>query len=308
MANSPRVYLMLCFALFLLASCKTVRSIDSPMKGLEESCYKYILDFKPTSSPESFEVDDFSQKAHDNFSENSLFFIRILGLTEEIETVLNHEFDDELTKFKNLQKSINEITLIELEVQAFSSALRCEEDKFNQLAWHLENISNSRSSTKTVSGIILDASANIAGAAIILFWAQGNTTRQLIGIGASLTQIYLNVWGRSITYTVDIEHPVNILKEFSKEQEWCESIPDHIWAYVNHVKREEGNLNIRDQLMASWSDTLIEENKDLFFSNGGTYDATQLRGRASMLEQLASFTEGMLQDLLILRKELQSIN
>ncbi|MBW3468745.1 hypothetical protein EGN73_13125 [Arthrospiribacter ruber] len=307
MAKLSRIFLLLFFTSQILSSCKTVRTVESPIKEMERSCYQYILDFDPISDPESLHLDDFSDKTKEQFSENSLFFIRILGLTDEIESVLNDDFDDQLSKFKSIQKAVNEITLAELEVQAFTSALRCEEDQYEQMAWNLETMSNDKQSNKTVSGIILDASANIAGAAIILFWAQGNTTRQLIGIGASLTQIYLNVRGRSITYNTEISHKINVLEEFSKDQEWCESIPDKIWAYVNYVKREVPNKNIRDQLLDAWTDTVIEQNKDLFFSEGGTYNSTQLRARAAMLEQLASLTEGMLQDLLVLRKELQTI-
>ncbi|EOZ99684.1 hypothetical protein A33Q_0365 [Indibacter alkaliphilus LW1] len=308
MANYLRFFPVSFFIFILIVSCKTVRSIESPIQNLGEACYKYILDFEPISTKESLHLDHFSERATEKFSKNSLFFIRVLGLTDQVEKVLDQDSDNEIEQFKNIQHAINKITLVELEVKAFSSALRCEEDKIEQLAWHLESIENSGKNTKTVTGIILDASANIAGAAIILFWAQGNTTRQLIGIGASLTQIYLNVWGRSITYTVEIDHEVNILEEFSKNQDWCESIPDNIWAYVNYVKQNDDEKNIREQLMDSWAETIIEENKDLFFSKGGSYNSVQLRGRASMLEQLASLTEGMLQDLLILRKEIQSIN
>lgn len=186
-------HLILYLGLFLLFSCKVVRSVDSPISNLENSCYKHILDYKPNSEPENLDVDGFSETASEKLSENSLFFIRILGLTDDIEYILNEEFEDDLTKFKKLQKTINQITLSELEVNAFTSALRCEEDKLEQLAWHLETMNSKTITQKTVTGIIIDASANLAGAGIILFFAGGNTTRQLIGVGASLTQIFLNV-------------------------------------------------------------------------------------------------------------------
>ncbi|PRY86559.1 hypothetical protein [Mongoliibacter ruber] len=308
MFKPSRTSLILFLGIVLLFSCKTIRTVESPINDLSTSCYKHILDYKPESKPESLELDSFSETSRAEFSENSLFFIQILGISAEIEYILNKDFDDELHQFKNLQKAINQITLSELEVKAFSSALRCEEDKFEQLAWHIETLGSNTRSQKTVTGIIIDASANLAGAAIILFLAGGNTTRQLIGVGASLTQIYLNVWGKSITYNVEINHEVNVLEEFSKDQEWCKSIPDNIWAYVNYIDRERNGSTIREELMDTWAETEIEKDKSLYFSSGGTYTSEQLRNRASMLEQLASLTEGMLQDLLILRKELQALD
>lgn len=308
MSKPSRTSLILFLGIMILISCKIIRSVDSPINDLSGSCYKHILDYQSELKPESLELDTFSESIRANFSDNSLFFIRMLGLTDKIEYFFNEDFDDELTKFKNLQVAINQITLSELEVKAFSSALRCEEDKYEQLAWHIESLGSDRRSQKTVTGIIIDASANLAGAAIILFLASGNTTRQLIGVGAALTQIYLNVRGKSITYTVEIEHEVNVLEEFSKDQEWCQSIPDNIWAYVNYIDRESNDKTIREGLIDIWAETEIEKDKALYFSSGGTYTSEQLRNRASMLEQLASLTEGMLQDLLILRKELQFLD
>jgi hypothetical protein len=299
----PAIFLLSVLA-FAAMSCKTTRHIDKGISELHKSCYDYVITHE-TSKASAFEPEEFDEVLLDNFSQESLLVAKTINQSSRIKALLGEDKFNEFSQFRSYQKIINNISLAELEVFSFTSAVRCEEDKMEQLAWFMERMESDVSSKKTVTGIMIDASANIASAAIIIWAVNGNTIRQLLGVGASLTQIMLNLRGRSITYLAEVEHPTNLMKEIFEGGEWSEHIPANIWYYINTRAPEFTDDSIKDLLTASWEEYNIRENKDLYLSSGGAYTAEQLRNRASMLEQLASYSELMLQDLLKLRQELE---
>jgi hypothetical protein len=283
--------------------CKNTKIIDQNVNTLQRGCYDYVITHE-TYKASPFEPEEFDDSLLENFSIESLLVAKSIVLTTRLRDLLNKDEINEFSRFKSYQKIINSISLAELEITSFTSAIRCEEDKLEQLAWYMERMESEKSSRKTVTGILIDATANIASAAIIIWAVNGNTVRQLLGVGASLTQIWLNVRGRSLTYLVEIEHPTNLVKELYEGEEWSAFIPANIWYYISTKTLENEDESIKQLLVASWKEFNIMENKELYLSSGGTYTADQLKNRSSMLEQLASYTELMLQDLLKLRKEL----
>ncbi|WP_194777048.1 hypothetical protein [Pararhodonellum marinum] len=287
-----------------LVGCKTTKLIDKEISELHKSCYEYVISHE-TSKASTFEPEDYDETLLDAFSKESLLVANTIGQIDPITKLFKEDKFNDFSQFRTYQKIINNITLAELEVFSFTSAIRCEEDKMEQLAWFMERLESDASSKNTVTGILIDASANIASAAIIIWAINGNTVRQLLGVGASLTQIFLNLRGRSITYIAEVEHPVNILNEIFEGEEWSDYVPVNIWYYLDNRSPDFTDRSIKVLLMDSWEEYNIRENKSLYLSSGGNYTSQQLRNRASMLEQLASYTELILQDLLKLRQELE---
>lgn len=295
-----------CFSIgfITLISCKTTKLIDKEVSELHKSCYDYVISHE-TSKASTFKPKEYDETLLDAFSKESLLVANTIGQIDQLQKLFAEDKFNEFSQFRNYQKIINNITLAELEVFSFTAAVRCEQDKMQQLALFMERLESDTSGRKTVTGILIDASANIASFAIIIWAVNGSTVRQLLGVGASLTQILLNLRGRSISYIADVEHPVNLLTEIFEGEEWSDYIPVNIWYYLDNRSQEFTDQSIKSMLVDSWEQYNIRENKELYLSSGGAYTSEQLRNRASMLLQLASYTELILQDLLKLRHELE---
>lgn len=291
-----------------LYCCKTTEILDDLDRGWG-NCYD-MMELVEGSRPDNYDEGDFSEAFQDHFSEKSQVIANALNLKEELHNLLEGKSElDEVKYFIRYQNILNRISLAELEVSSLSAAVRCEEDKAEQLAWYLIRLESDRSSKSTVSGIIIDAASNIVGGIIILWIANGNTARQLLGVGASLTQIILNLANKSKSYGAVLDHDLNILDElYFEKDEPGKIIPPAVWYYINEEKILMWEGSIRDNLIKNWEAYNFRENKDLYLSGGGTYTIEQIRNRASMLDLFVSHISLMQQDLLLFRREVIALN
>jgi hypothetical protein len=297
----PKILYLLLLG-FILSSCRTTRVVEESVDELYKNCYEFIIEFE-SSTPSGFKEIIEEEEITDIFSDEALLAATSINQTSELKDLIELKDFDELSTFKTYQNILNKISMAELEVTSFTAAIRCEEDKLNQLANHMDRMRSDRANTRTVSGIIIDASSNVLSG-VFLFWAiNGSPYRQVIGIGASLTQIILNVTNKIITYKAEVEVPINLLVIIKDDDNEDGLIPPHIWYYLNN-KIQIGDVTLRESLIDYWEEFTIPDQQDLYFSSEGLYTVDQLENRASMLEQLASNTEIMLQDLLKLRKEI----
>jgi hypothetical protein len=285
-------------------SCKGTRIVEEKVDDFQGACYTFIEGIKATK-PDDFEIDDFDDDLQDIFSERALVVANALNLKDPLREIVKLDREeDQLVYFMHYQEILNKINLAELEVSSLNAAIRCEEDKTEQLAWYLNRKESNISNQRTVGGIVTDASANILSGVVVIWIADANTFRQLMGVGASLATIVLNVLNKVKTYTVEVDHEVNLLRDvYAEDLDWSEYIPPSVWYYINEKKVEIHGETIRENMMQSWDTFNIRENLDLYLSDGGQYSVDQLQNRASMLDLFAAYIELMKQDLLVFRRE-----
>lgn len=296
----------LCLILFLFFfSCRSSKVSEEKIDDFQGTCYEFLKDMD-ASQPVEFDIDDFDDDLQDKFSERALVIANALNLKSELRKL--SEFDREegerLDYFILYQEVINRIGLIDLEVSSLNAALRCDEDRTTQLALFLDRTESSITNRRTVAGILTDASANVVSGVIILWAANGSTFRQMLGVGASLAQIVLNISNKIQEFTVEVEHEINLIREIYEEQpEWSEVIPPSVWYYINEKRIGINDNTILEELVDSWDEFIVREDFDFYLADGGKYNVDQLRNRASMLDQLGSYVDLMKQDLLMLRRE-----
>ncbi|MFC4870628.1 hypothetical protein [Negadavirga shengliensis] len=301
--------LFIYFLIFSVSiSCKSAKIHDG-VEDFQGACYAFLEDLD-ASRPDPFDEEDFDEELLDFFSEKSLVIANALNLKQELRKHIEMEGKetDRVERFISHQEILNKINLAALEISSLNAAIRCEEDKTEQLAWYLDRLESTKSNRRTVSGIIVDASANLVSGAIILWIADGNTFRQLLGVGASLTQIILNVNNKFQNHFIVLEHETNLIREvFDEDREWSEIMPPAVWYYINEKKVEVVGRTIRGTLVHNWEEFNIRQNQELYLSDGGEYGVNQLRNRASMLDQFASYIDLMKQDLLMFRREVAKL-
>ncbi|EON75189.1 hypothetical protein ADIS_4360 [Lunatimonas lonarensis] len=257
--------------------------------------------------PREFVSDDFSDGVRDFFHAKSLLMAHALYLTKALEQWVEaaDQGKGELEQFIRYQEIVNKISLAELEVSSLKAAIHCEEDKVDQLAWYLDRLQRTTSSRRTIAGILTDASISLVSAGIVLWAANGNTLRQLLGVGASLTQITLNLVNRKETFVIRLDHELNILQEvFAGEaDEWSQIIPPSVWYYLHAEETKLYEGSIQEKLLNTIEPYEVSGNLSLFLSDGGIYTAEELQVRSAMLDILASYVDLMKQDLLAFRRE-----
>jgi len=295
-------YILLFLVLNIFSACRTTRVVDESIDELYQNCYEFIIEFE-SSTPSGFTEIVEEDELTDIFSDEALLAAISINQASALRSLIDEDEFAEFSKFKIYQNVLNKISLAELEVSSFASALRCEENKLTQLANFMDRKQSDRANTRTAAGIIIDATANVLSGGMIIWAISGNTFTQIMGVGASLTQIILNVSNKLITYKAEIESPTNLLIYVKEDDNEEERIPPHIWYYINNKKQIEGNT-LREALIDSWMEVTIPEQQEIYFTNEGLFTIEQLQNKASMLEQFASNAEIMLQDLLKLRKEI----
>lgn len=295
---------LLFFLLYLCFSCKAKRVVEEKIDDFQGACYTFIEGIKATK-PDDFEIDDFDDDLQEIFSERALVVANALNLKSALREIseLDKE-EDKLLYFMHYQEILNKINMAELEVSSLNAAIKCEEDKSEQLAWYLNRKEGNISNKRTVGGIITDASANILSGVVVIWVANANTFRQLMGVGASLVTIILNVTNKVKVYKVEVDHEVNLLRDiYAEDLDWSDYIPPSVWYYINEKKVEIEGETIRENMIQSWETFNIRDNLDLYLSDGGHYSEDQLQNRASMLDLFSAYIELMKQDLLVFRRE-----
>ncbi len=98
---------------------------------------------------------------------------------------------------------------------------------------------------------------------------------------------------------VEFRHHRNAVQELWEDPPVPQIYSPIVWRYL-HRAREAGSKTLRDEVLNAWQQggRLGEQGskeeiqrKELFFSAGGRYGASELRARASMLESLEASTD-----------------
>jgi hypothetical protein len=300
------VRISLLLFIFFHFSCKSVRIVEEKIEDYQGSCYKFLEGIE-ASRPDEFERDDFDDDLKEIFSEKALVIANALNLKDQLRGLIHFEDIEEnrVEYFIRYQEIINKVTLAELEVSSLNAAVSCEEDKTQQLAWYLDRQESTVSNRRTIAGIFTDASASLISGGIVLWAAGANTFRQMLGVGASLTQITLNLINKKEVFKVHVSHDVNLLREvYDDDAGWSNFIPPAVWYYIHEKRVAIQGGSIREQMLDTWNSFEIQNDLDLYLSDGGVYTENQLRTRASMLDLFSSNIELMKQDLLVFRREI----
>jgi hypothetical protein len=116
---------------------------------------------------------------------------------------------------------------------------------------------------------------------------------------------------------VEFQHSRNALKDIWEGKSTSTIFPPSIWYYLNYYDPSQPDSpSLREQIIAKWmsfgpiADANAEEKNtliDLYFGEGGTYTAEQLKHRSDMHDQLEAHINLMKQDLKNLALEIENL-
>jgi hypothetical protein len=302
-----------------LPSCTTIRPVPSRSDTIGY-CHQVQAKHKPTLYPEPLHTLPPDSALTQHFSYKSLnianAFHLIPLLSELLKAEQRHAVENsdrtEIDLLKLNQRLTNKILQAHLEIAAISSAMDCEEERADQLAFYLNRKQQRTERMLTVAAIVVGAVTGIVSG--FFLGAGRDKSADAVGVVGGFTEVGLASGILFSEKKLAFSHPYNPLREVWYEQDSLGIFPASVWYYLNyHHPLQPETTSLRTQLIERWlsfgqlsaaKTKQREEDIQLFFGEGGKYTSDQLTNRANMFDQLKSFINLMKQDLDLLMYEL----
>jgi hypothetical protein len=279
--------------------------ISASKKHVDPTLYSFSNP-QPNSLP-----DGFSQLTQ-YFSQDALRTAETVGVLTYLRdlTAMYEAPDTALVRILLRRQQLHDhIILAVLEIESATAEIICERDRADQLADRIDEVDGARVKQLTIASIIIGGLTGIVTGAAGLAIAGTIADASSIGGGA------LSAWlGLSALWThseVDLQHDRNILQEVWEHPDHPQILSPLLWRYLD--RRSDGEQGSpRKELVNAWGqkgrlgapDSDDERHRrDLFFSRGGRYTASELRARASMLETLEATLRLLHEELEVLTRE-----
>lgn len=250
-----------------------------------------------------------------HFTNQVLHTANYLGLIPALKSLVAASKDEREDKIQELN---NNVSTIFMEISTTSAELDYEEERADQIADYLLDVSSTHNNMLTLYSIILAALGTIVVSLLDLFFKTKkliySSVQILLGIIVAIISIsILSAQEIQISFT----HERNLLGEAGSGNSSNHFYPE-VWNYLNKSELgEKEKPPLRQLLLERWITTgelgaKSEEDKarllNLLFGNGGIYKASELRIRANYLDQLESLVNLMKNDVLKLHLQLNKIS
>ncbi|WP_460945465.1 hypothetical protein [Spirosoma daeguense] len=263
--------------------------------------YSYDSTFRPIADFERFISEN--QDLRKQYSEHDLLLANAVGVLPQLEELRQLEnktqlhIETERTRVR--QKILSRLVLATIEISSIAAELDCEGERADQLATYLDQRDSRRVRNLTVLSVVIGAITTVATTLI-----DANTPNKTTAIGGGLLSAGLGgLAAFSSGKTVSLDHKRNLLTDiWNQKQSSSQIYPPFLWYVLNQkLFSNTGQFPIRYNIRKRWEAYVIKgvstEEKQLYFGDGGLYQADDLHTRANMLNQLQSSIRSINQDL-----------
>jgi hypothetical protein len=317
---------LLVLVLFILtSSCTITRKVPLQERLRQSPCnqkgeYNYSADAMPTPLHQ-LQLDTILTN---NFSVNSLNIANAGGMVAVLEQFAqaNRRFRQNPTVENNLlllnisDKLKSRVNLVSLEISAVAAEMDCEEEQTDQIADFL-NRKERTSENRLTAAAILTGAATAITAALLLRYHPNDDAPEVAGIVGGFGEAILGAAILVLERKVEHTHPRNPLREVWKGEATSTIFPPSVWYYLLYQNPEDTSYkSFRQRIIDTWKqfdqlDDDTEKKKrivnDLYFGDGGKYNAEELENRANMYDQLEAHINLMQQDLMLLSQEIDRL-
>lgn len=204
------------------------------------------------------------------------------------------------------------LQLATLEVSGLVAEIECEVQRADEVQDRLKQVQTTRTTTKTILGVVFGGLANILSGGIGMATAAGDAANIASAAGGTLEVLF----GASANFTKvrqEFSHPHNHLAALWDGKPENDFFPHSVWRFLTQPDiRDLHGHSLRDVMIQTWNEEgrlgepgsqQEKERKALLFGAGGLYDPEDLHVREAMLQQLESSIQLMHQDLETLLRE-----
>jgi hypothetical protein len=225
---------------------------------------------------------------------------------------LQQSGDTRNLEFLELRQSLSDRLLLTMfEVSSVVAEIVCERDRADQAADRMEEFDATMVKRLTLISIVIGGVASVVSGGIGLAGG-ASTASDATEVGSG---VLASLFGGTALFAgskQDFRHERNLLKEVWEHPRRSSVFSPSVWRflqgkYENHAStginevidawRQQGRLGERGS-------SGEQERIELFFGTGGTYSATDLRARASMLETLEAHIQLMSEELELFVREI----
>ncbi len=291
-------------SIFTLASCSSFRPRGIP--ALTNSyCvpsvqYAYDTTYlpKPTIQDilqtDTLLVKRYSQ--HDLLLANA---IGVLPLLQQLVLLEKHPVsDNQLTVLSIRQKILNRFLLASTQIASLAAELDCEGERADQIATYLDQRDTRRIRRLTILSIVIGAATTVATTLLT-----SDNTSKVIGISGGIVGAgFGGLAAFSSNRTVTFRHQRNLLTDIWQQSDTSSVYPPMIWYILNEKSFSNTHqVSIHYTIRERWKNYVLSplssDQEQLYFGEGGDYQADDLHNRANMLNQLQSSIRSINQDL-----------
>jgi hypothetical protein len=235
----------------------------------------------------------------------------ILPLVSRL-AALQQTGDTQSFSFFELRQALTDRLLLTVfEVSSAVAEIVCERDRADQVADRMEEIDAARVKRLTLVSIVVSGVASIVSGGIGL--AGGATTASDATEVSS--GVLASMFGGTALFAAsrqEFRHERNLLKEVWSNPKQSTVFSPTVWRFLQRGFRDQPST-ARDEVINAWrqegrlgerGSSDEQERIILFFGQGGTYSATELRARASMLETLEAHIQLLSEELEIFLREI----
>jgi hypothetical protein len=215
----------------------------------------------------------------------------------------------------DVRQQINDaIAAASLDLSSTIAMLECEADRARNVSDALEEAEEAQVRNITTDALVVSALAAIGAGLLTLRNEQDTKVPAIVGIGGGVASLGLGAGALAVHNTVRFVHARNVLGEIWRGDAHA-GFAESVWAFVTRPEfTKTGEHSLREWLAITWRrsgrlgdpEHPSQELVDLYFGEGGTYDADGLENRAAMLSELRSTIELMQHELRHLAVEASS--
>ncbi|MFD2743554.1 MULTISPECIES: hypothetical protein [Sphingobacterium] len=231
-------------------------------------------------------------------SEHDFALCKNIGLISHINKYLLAS--DTLESLVARQHIIDYYLIFSTELEAIAAELDCNGERIEQLANYVEKRNNRIVSRLTVASIILGSATALASTAF-----ENNPVNNVINISGGVGSAVLGFWAlKPHEKKVDMRIERNMLHSIWYGTNADNIYPLSLWSILNEKTfSNTANTSLIESIRMRWAKYGLDEETDvqdlamLYFKDGGTYTAEQLRNLANMHNELQASIRGINQDL-----------
>lgn len=237
-----------------------------------------------------------SAEQSERFSKETLSIAEVLEVTPLLRQLSNLERQAKrhTVQFIEARQGLTDRLFLALfEINGMVAEITCERDRTDQVADKMDEIDASTVRNLTLASVLVSGAASIVTGAVGLA-AGASVPADASSVGGG---VFASIFGGTALFTKSqhvFRHERNLLKDLWEDTGNPTFFSPTVWRYL-HTPRLDRPGTPRDDIVKAWrqqgrlgepESKDEEQRKTLFFGKGGVYTASDLRGRASMLETL----------------------
>ncbi|MCB1144270.1 MAG: hypothetical protein H7A24_17510 [Leptospiraceae bacterium] len=272
-------------------------------KTIPSICFDSLSDLDYFAPKDNLSSEDYN-KLKKHLSSRAISIASDLSVEKDIIQFLVNK---DISEKQKISKKIHDrIHLSYMELSSMLAIADCERDRAIQFASHLDMVSaknindlSIKSLLSTVMGTTFAASFELAGL----------TNQAYLGVDVFFAFLsgYFALQAFNLSTVGDYRHEKNLLREIKENPENSKYFYNSVWNFLTN-KNYPGELPEREEIINIWyKDGMKDEDENLLFSEGGSYNAIQVYKRVHMLDTLKTRMSYMKLELRLLTEELNQL-